>query len=146
MLRTASCATRCVAPAAVVLGGLGQQFTAWAGWARPDSRASTPTGSPATTTSPAAEALLSLFAGLGADIPSAPRHAPGLTVNVWTDKKLLADFDDMRRFLHEIAAAGYSYAELGARGPGVIIGGKVQRSRLAALRDASRPADLPNLR
>lgn len=65
----------------------------------------------------------------------------GLTVNVWSDKSLRADFDDMRTFLHESAEAGFGYAELGGRGLGVVIGGEVQSSRLASLQDAL--ADCP---
>jgi sugar phosphate isomerase/epimerase len=61
----------------------------------------------------------------------------GLTVNVWADKQLLrSDFEEMRQFLDEAAAAGFGYAELGGRGLGVVIGGTVQQSRIAALRDA----------
>ncbi|MFD3460532.1 sugar phosphate isomerase/epimerase family protein [Nocardia fluminea] len=61
----------------------------------------------------------------------------GLTVNPWSGKQLLrCDFEEMREFLDEAATAGFGYAELGGCGLGVVIGGRVQRSRLAALRDA----------
>lgn len=61
----------------------------------------------------------------------------GLTVNVWAGKELLrSDFEEMRLFLDEAAAAGFGYAELGGCGLGVVLGGKVQRSRITALRDA----------
>lgn len=61
----------------------------------------------------------------------------GLTVNPWSGKQLLrSDFEEMREFLDEAATAGFGYAELGGCGLGVVIGGRVQRSRLAALRDA----------
>ncbi|WP_236796150.1 sugar phosphate isomerase/epimerase [Amycolatopsis sp. GM8] len=66
----------------------------------------------------------------------------GLTVNVWSGKQLLrSDFDEMRSFLDEAAAAGFGYAELGGCGLGVVMAGQVQRSRLAALRDSL--ADCP---
>ncbi|MEU8897185.1 sugar phosphate isomerase/epimerase [Nocardia sp. NPDC048505] len=61
----------------------------------------------------------------------------GLTVNPWSGKQLLrSDFEEMREFLDEAAAAGFGYAELGGGGLGVVIGGRAHRSRLAALRDA----------
>jgi len=61
----------------------------------------------------------------------------GLTVNVSAGKQLLrSDFEEMRLFLDEAAAAGFGYAELGGSGLGVVIGGKVQHARIAALRDS----------
>ncbi|HJQ46742.1 MAG TPA: sugar phosphate isomerase/epimerase [Amycolatopsis sp.] len=60
----------------------------------------------------------------------------GLTVNVSSGKQLLrSDFEEMRLFLDEAAAAGFSCAELGGRGLGVVIGGKVQPARIAELRE-----------
>ncbi|MDO3648390.1 sugar phosphate isomerase/epimerase family protein [Nocardia mangyaensis] len=61
----------------------------------------------------------------------------GLTVNPWAGKQLLkSDFEEMREFLDEAAAAGFGYAEIGGCGLGVVIGGKVQRARIDALRAA----------
>lgn len=61
----------------------------------------------------------------------------GLTVNPWAGKQLLrSDFEEMREFLDEAAAAGFGYAEIGGCGLGVVIGGTVQRARLDALRAA----------
>ncbi|WP_433599252.1 sugar phosphate isomerase/epimerase family protein [Nocardia sp. CA-135953] len=66
----------------------------------------------------------------------------GLTVNPWAGKQLLkSDFEEMRCYLDEVAAAGFDYAELGGCGLGVVIGGKVQRARVEELRDAL--ADCP---
>lgn len=78
----------------------------------------------------------------GVPVGAALLNKIGLTINVWADKQLLrSDFEEMRLFLDEAAAAGFGYAELGGRGLGVVIGGKVQSSRIAVLREAL--ADCP---
>jgi sugar phosphate isomerase/epimerase len=59
-----------------------------------------------------------------------------MTVNVWADRSLRCDFEDMRSFLTELGEAGFTHAELGARGLGMIIGGTVQPSRIAVLQEA----------
>lgn len=60
----------------------------------------------------------------------------GLTINVWSGRGLQPDFDEMRVFLGELSAAGFGYAELGATGLGINIGGTVQQARLDELRAA----------
>jgi sugar phosphate isomerase/epimerase len=62
----------------------------------------------------------------------------GITVNVGADQGLAPDFEAMRGFLPELAAAGFTYVELGAGGLGMVIGGSVQPARIAVLKEALR--------